>query len=676
MLVSATSIVPVCIMGIRWPSSFGDTSAAGFKLTNAMFYVLHAIFLLACTYVAFDPVFSPRNLAINHGVGSPFLSVYYLGALSVGYFSGYFLLVFGQESGRPWDRPTFLRRVANLLITGALWLLLVGVPAGLAYKNLPLIRANATPAVSNYGRHLAESLPAEGCIVMSDDANRLYALASALDQTGRRNNYILLDTVSLPFATYHKFLREHYRDRWPKTRMDESIGEMIDSASLSELVFGLSQTNVVCYLHPSFGYYFEFVYAKPHGLVFRLQPNAPKVVETPSFTSGEIEQTEAAWGKLRDELDSLARSVKQARTNKNAYANDVWAGMWYSRALNYWGVELQKRNELTKAAARFAQALALNPENPVALVNADFNRHLQSGQPAQVFKSERFQKQLEQYRGNGQTLLTLNGPFDEPAFCFELGTVFHRGNLFRQAALQFQRVQQLDPNDFNATISLASVYVQGRAPGLALELINNQRSQKNPHLLNSTNAMLMASVEGAAYLAINNIETAVKTFEQAEQTYPQNPDLFSLIARVYATYGKFSNALAATEKQLKLVPDSPEALLNKGAYCIELKDFDQAIPPLNRLLELQPEYPSALFNRAIAYFRTDKLDAAQKDFEKVELLVPPNHAIYYGLGEIAYRKNQKRTAFKYYTLYLKYAPRGTAEYKAVTDRHKELKGAR
>ncbi|HYV27815.1 MAG TPA: tetratricopeptide repeat protein, partial [Candidatus Eisenbacteria bacterium] len=303
-------------------------------------------------------------------------------------------------------------------------------------------------------------------------------------------------------------------------------------------------------------------------------------------------------------------------------------------------------------------------------------RHLQSGQPAQVFKSERFQKQLEQYRGNGQTLLTLNGPFDEPAFCFELGTVFHRGNLFRQAALQFQRVQQLDPNDFNATISLASVYVQGRAPGLALELINNQRSQKNPHLLNSTNAMLMASVEGAAYLAINNIETAVKTFEQAEQTYPQNPDLFSLIARVYATYGKFSNALAATEKQLKLVPDSPEALLNKGAYCIELKDFDQAIPPLNRLLELQPEYPSALFNRAIAYFRTDKLDAAQKDFEKVELLVPPNHAIYYGLGEIAYRKNQKRTAFKYYTLYLKYAPRGTAEYKAVTDRHKELKGAR
>jgi len=66
-------------------------------------------------------------------------------------------------------------------------------------------------------------MPAEGGIVMSDDANRLYALAAALDQTGRRNNYVLLDTTSLQFASYHKFLREHYRDHWPRTRMDECL---------------------------------------------------------------------------------------------------------------------------------------------------------------------------------------------------------------------------------------------------------------------------------------------------------------------------------------------------------------------------------------------------------------------------------------------------------------------
>ena len=102
MLVSATSVVPVIIMGVRWPSSFGDTSAAGFKITNLMFYVLHGIFLSACIYVASDPVFSPRTLALRNGIGTTFLTVYYLGALSVGYFSGYFLLVFGQESGRAW----------------------------------------------------------------------------------------------------------------------------------------------------------------------------------------------------------------------------------------------------------------------------------------------------------------------------------------------------------------------------------------------------------------------------------------------------------------------------------------------------------------------------------------------------------------------------------------------
>ena len=41
---------------------------------------------------------------------------------------------------------------------------------------------------------------------------------------------------------------------------------------LVQLLSRLAQTNSLYYLHPSFGYYFEFFYPEPHGLVYKLNP--------------------------------------------------------------------------------------------------------------------------------------------------------------------------------------------------------------------------------------------------------------------------------------------------------------------------------------------------------------------------------------------------------------------
>jgi len=61
-------------------------------LTSFLFHLVCAAFLIFCIWMAFDPPFSPRHL----NLGTPLLTFYYLGALSIGYFSGYFLLVFGK----------------------------------------------------------------------------------------------------------------------------------------------------------------------------------------------------------------------------------------------------------------------------------------------------------------------------------------------------------------------------------------------------------------------------------------------------------------------------------------------------------------------------------------------------------------------------------------------------
>ena len=80
--------------------------------------------------------------------------------------------------------------------------------------------------------------------------------------------------------------------------------------------------------------------------------------------------------------------------------------------------------------------------------------------------------------------------------------------------------------------------------------------------------------------------------------------------------------------------------------------------------------------RAIANFRTDKLDEAQKDYEFVQRQVPKLPQINYGLGEIAYRRKDTNAAIRNYEAYLTNASPKTTEYKYVGERLAELKGVK
>ena len=95
---------------------------------------------------------------------------------------------------------------------------------------------------------------------------------------------------------------------------------------------------------------------------------------------------------------------------------------------------------------------------------------------------------------------------------------------------------------------------------------------------------------------------------------------------------------------------------------------------------MEPGNLAALRNRAIANLQNNRLPAALKDYETLRKHMPRTHAVYYGLGEIAYRRKETQAAVKNYELYLKYAPaEGSPEQKEekqlVTNRLKELKAA-
>ena len=86
IFMSVTTFLPVLVMAIRWSANFGDNSRMGTALSNYMFHGVHAVIFTVCVWVMFDPPFSPSQLSM----GTPALTFYFLSALGVGYYCGYY----------------------------------------------------------------------------------------------------------------------------------------------------------------------------------------------------------------------------------------------------------------------------------------------------------------------------------------------------------------------------------------------------------------------------------------------------------------------------------------------------------------------------------------------------------------------------------------------------------
>jgi len=683
-LMSLSSLAPVLMLAIRWHASFGDTSQMGRALATLMFHFVHAVFLIVCIWVAFDPPFSPRE----KGFG---LTLYYLSALCVGYYSGYFLLVFRNELGTRFQQRGLAQfNFLNFLVVVGLGLIFVSAIAGLFYKNTPLIREVNDHTLSRYNSLIVQSLPAAGGILLSDDPQRLYLTEAALARDGRAKDFIFLDTQSLVWPAYHKFLHERYPARFPDTVVAAETNS-ISPLHLFTLLETLVKTNELYYLHPSFGYYFEGFYLESHGLVYRLKTLPPDTLLPPLPDKDEIAENEAFWsqaethalapleGYLAAPQPDAARTwggklLSLLHTPREQNLNAVVAGSYYSRGLDYWGVEMQRAGDLIMAAAHFEMAQKLYPDNVVAQINLQFNHSLQTGEKVPVDLAKTRLDQFGRYNA-WDKILGVEGPFDEPSFCFENGLVWIRNGFFRQALALFTRVCQLEPENLPARLWLAQLYDFNRLPDRALAVVQDIRRQPEKFPLDEDGKMQLAVIGTAAYFQKDDLARGTQLLETEIARNPTNNAFFTTAVQFYTAKGLFTNALAAIDSRLRDSPDDVNWLFSKGYVYIQLKDYDKAIDVLTHVLSLQTDNSGARFNRAIAYLNNGKLDEARADYEQLGRTYTNSFRIDYGLGEIAWRQRKTNDAIKYYKFYLANADTNTAEATNIIQRLHQLGGS-
>ncbi len=736
LVLSLTSVLPVLIMGIRWPTSFGDTSAAGTKMTNLMFRVMHVLFLGACLLVAFDFRFSPRRV----GFGIPFLTFYYLGALSIGYFSGYVLLVFGESRGKAWHKTTPLGLFAGRIVRSIVWAAAIAVPAALVYFNLPKITAENGKDLEELARLTSQNLPKENSFVLSDDARSLLLVEGELTKRGDQHKYVMIFTKALPVPFYQRRLEEANPGRWK--RLTPSEGQnVLEPLALLDAFTDLSRTNhiPIVYLHPSFGYYFERFYSEPRGMNLRLNLYATNDFFPPKLSEAVLAENTGFWTAATPLIENVGRRVNDDNPDAG------FAARYYSRALNDWGVELQRHDRTADAGRFFRLAVALSTNNLPAQVNLEFNKSLAAGK-AKTPEFGAGEEKLGNFYRQWDSLLADNGRFDEPGYCFAIGQKFSSQSLYRQSAIYFQRAADLAPNSIEPRLFLGNTFLLGRLPEKALELVAKTRAEKTDWPL--TNQLELVRLEASAYYGKAETEKAEKIVLEARSRHPDDPGLLDTLLQMYARSQDWTNALRALEEPLKKNPEAPallmaranvflqmkryddairtldqivtknpgsiEAGVGKGVVYLQAKDFDKAIiefesvlrrdpqnvdallsesaaylekqtydralDPLDQVLKMQPFNWAALRNRAIANLKLERYEAAQRDYEQLLKLLPNYHPAFFGLGQIAYAKKDRANAVRNYELYLKFLPESSSteladEKKMVMNRLQELKTA-
>jgi tetratricopeptide (TPR) repeat protein len=526
-LLGLTSILPLLIISIKWPAYFGDTSPMGVFIANGMFHIVHGFFFCALLWLVLDAPFSPRRLGFGM---TTFLPLYYLSSLCVGYIAGYFLLVFGARNLRIRKPLPESRRFMNQVVVALTWTLSLATLLLLAWKNTPRVWSGKSDAISRYARLQAASLPGDSAVVLSDDPMRLYYLQATLSRAGKAGADVPINTTLLAMDPgYLPFVVNTYPQLKSIRGLELPTPADRTPASLTALMRTISKTYPLFYLQPSYGYYLEEFYLQPRGSVYELKRYETNSLTKPPLSRAQIDEAQAFWRKTAEqEFPPLIRMIKDSAARaKKSVNHKLLYGLWenlepdylglaasayYSRAVDNWGVELERNGAYQEAAEWFTLSGELNPANVSATYNQEVNQVLRNGGKPKVINAQAFAEKFGS-RVSWTQILGEYGPMDNPNYCYELGRSLSQSGLYRQAYQQFDRVETLAPNETDAWAWMAQILVISQNYPKALALTENalKRSPTNSAALFLKSVSLMQSQDFAGALVPLNKLLTIET---------------------------------------------------------------------------------------------------------------------------------------------------------------------
>ena len=668
-------LVPILPALVRLPDRGSNNKSSVDRLQMRIYRIVRAALLLACLWLAFEPSVGPQqSLRHKFGVFLPLLSFDYLNALGIAFLAGnlLFALQIPPEPGllRGLARRINLwrRRSVPWLFAGAFALILVA----LAFRNAPVIWCGNRQPLEKFGTLVTSSLPAEGGILIGDDADKLAAAQAALAHTSAGRWQVVLLPL-LPSPEYRAMLERQQPLGW----LTEVSRHPLSPPEQFRLLEQLVRARRIFGLQPVAGQLLlELFCPEPVGAVTELKLYEPLQFSGPPLSPIQLDAGEkfwdaawaskmaalvvpvaprrSAWHRLTAKLDQRLILEPVMDLQSRLLAN------WEATALDEWGVQLQRNGRFAAAQRRFEQALALQTNNLAAAANLECNTNLQAGAVLTLAGLERLAATYPDLahftRAIGQF-----GPIDQPAVCFLFGNECQLAGLPRQALQQLSRASALAPAELRPKLALAEIYSRHNLADQVVPLVTEMRAAL-PAL--STNdigpvALELDLLEAKAWMARTNVLTARRLLQSILDRHPQDLETQDRVLAAYLSFGDLSDVLEVVTRRLAAEPDNLDLLNRQAGILIEMDQATKAIAVLNRALAIT-NTPMLRLNLAGAYWKSTNLPAARAEYQKLEADPPDVFIVHFGLANIAEMQHETNQAIRHWEICLTNAPVGSA----------------
>ena len=202
---------------------------------------------------------------------------------------------------------------------------------------------------------------------------------------------------------------------------------------------------------------------------------------------------------------------------------------------------------------------------------------------------------MQQFEKSGSILES------QPAAMHQFGICLLKAKQTEKATLVFQRLLELQPDDSQARMRLATVQLAAERPTDALATLQP--------LLQSNPDMQVLELTAAAYEANHDTPEAVKALRQAITLEPRNVDLYVDFANLSFVHQSFQVGIDMINFGLSLQPQSAVLYLARGVLFVQLANYDQAEADFQRADELDPHL--ALTGAAQGMIAQEKNDLDQ-----------------------------------------------------------------
>jgi len=162
------------------------------------------------------------------------------------------------------------------------------------------------------------------------------------------------------------------------------------------------------------------------------------------------------------------------------------------------------------------------------------------------------------------------------------------------------------------------------------------------------NTPLLYNIRGACHKALNQLEAAVKCYEQALAIKPDYAEAHSNLGVTLQELGQMEKAVKCYEQALTIKPDYAEAHSNLGVILQELGQLEKAVKCYEQALDINTDYAEAHYNLGNALKDLGQLEKAVKCYKQALAINTDYADAHYNLGNAFKDLGQLEKAVKCY----------------------------